>query len=74
MIAIHPMCRLIKRQSVQEPPQLPGTDHPHLGFIFWPAEALLFQPFVPETKPVAILIKDLHRIPLAITETKQVAG
>ena len=58
----------------QKPTQLPQIQLHDFCGVFRPAEKLLLQPLVPETKPIAVPVQDFDHIPAAIAKGEQVTG
>ena len=64
----------IYREAIEEPAELLRSDVHDPGRVLRPAETMLLQALVPETKTVAVPVQNFERITLAVAEDEKVSG
>jgi hypothetical protein len=65
---------LFPLQTIQKPTELMDIQRKHFILTFRPAKPIFLQTLMPETKSVAIPVKNLDDIFLPVTETEHMAG
>ncbi len=61
-------------EAIKKPAELLCSNIHDLGRVLRPAETMLLQALVPETKTVAVPVQNFERITLAVAEDEKVPG
>ena len=73
---MQPLVRSLRREceTIKEPAELLRGDVHDLGRLLRPAETMLLQALVPETKTITVPVQNFERITLAVAEDEKVPG
>ena len=64
--------RLVRRQAIQQPGELPSLYGEHLLFALRPLESMLLKPLLPQTETIAVSVQNLYDILPPVAETEQI--